>query len=353
MSANLPSRRLVQGASRLARAPSATPNGLLPALQALTLTPSSTQSSRAFHNTPSKSWIFGRKKKDETVEFAKELTGTKDERKKLMDRLKPTGLDSSSIFADEVNAASQGTPEGQTDAAGSQLEGPWSSLLPAHTARAVDPDPRSRVRWERKMVIRRVHLGTDPFSKESRASRIARTEREILSRSPFLATSVKKLVMLARQIQGKTLEDALVQMRYSKKKMAAEVKLQLELARDQAVVQRGMGLGKVTGEVLAEGDEISIQTKDGKHLKIADPTRMYVAEAWVNRGPWRGKEPDYRARGRAFMKMKPSTSISIVLKEEKTRIRQHQEQVAKKFNQGPWVHLPDRPVTAQRPYYSW
>ena len=49
----------------------------------------------------------------------------------------------------------------------------------------------------------------------------------------------------------------------------------------------------------------------------------------------------------------PNTGISVVLKEEKTRIREHKEREAKKLRQGPWVHLPDRPITAQRPYYSW
>lgn len=43
----------------------------------------------------------------------------------------------------------------------------------------------------------------------------------------------------------------------------------------------------------------------------------------------------------------------MVIKEEKTRIREHEERQAKKARQGPWVHLPNRPVTAQRPYYSW
>jgi hypothetical protein len=121
-----------------------------------------------------------------------------------------------------------------------------------------------------------------------------------------------------------------------------------------------------------------------------------VAEAWVNRGPLRAKRVEYRARGAANILKRPSTSkyplytsllppqfavepseptplpiwhaflalppckradlipgISLVLKEEKTRIREHRERVAKKYRQGPWVHLPDRPVTAQRPFYSW
>lgn len=42
-----------------------------------------------------------------------------------------------------------------------------------------------------------------------------------------------------------------------------------------------------------------------------------------------------------------------MLKEEKTRIREFQEREAKKAAKKPWVHLPNRPVTAQRSYYCW
>ena len=203
-----------------------------------------------------------------------------------------------------------------------------------HLARAVDPDPRSRVRWERKMLIRQVHRGTDPFSREPRAAVIARTERRLTSKSPWLATSTKKLVHLAHQIQGKTVSEALVQMRFSKKKMAQEVRYQLEVARDLAVVERGMGLGRAAAAAAAaaaagggegadealgikgsaDGKTVEIQTKDGKWVKVNDPTSMYIAEAWVNRGPLRGKIPDYRARGRMNIKKRPTTSeFSLVL----------------------------------------
>jgi hypothetical protein len=42
-----------------------------------------------------------------------------------------------------------------------------------------------------------------------------------------------------------------------------------------------------------------------------------------------------------------------VLKEEKTRIREHKEREEKKANKKPWVHLPDRPIYRQSQYYSW
>lgn len=45
--------------------------------------------------------------------------------------------------------------------------------------------------------------------------------------------------------------------------------------------------------------------------------------------------------------------ITILLKEEKTRIREYEERKAKKLAAGPWVHLPNRPVYHQRPYYQW
>lgn len=184
-------------------------------------------------------------------------------------------------------------------------------------ARALDPDPRSRVRWERKMVIRHVARATDPFSRESRLAKIKRTEKQLHEKSPWLGTSVKKLVHLSRQIAGKTVEDALVQMRYSKKKMAKEIAYQLELARDRAVVERGMGLGavKVQSENAPEEGQKGerrvvqqIKTKDGKHIEIDDPTKLYIAQSWVERGPLRGYRKSPRARGRMDLIKKPSTS---------------------------------------------
>jgi hypothetical protein len=41
------------------------------------------------------------------------------------------------------------------------------------------------------------------------------------------------------------------------------------------------------------------------------------------------------------------------LKEEATRIRLHNEREEKEKNKKVWVQLPNRPITAQRQYYSW
>lgn len=165
------------------------------------------------------------------------------------------------------------------------------------------------------MVIRHVAKATDPFSRESRLARIRRTEKELHEKSPWLPTSVKKLVHLSRQIAGKSVDDALVQMRYSKKKMAKEIAYQLELARDRAIVERGMGLGRVKTEGQEEDARRvveKIQTKDGKHIEVDDLTKLYVAQSWVERGPWRGFRKSPRARGRMDLIQRPSTSKSPI-----------------------------------------
>ncbi|KAL7932609.1 ribosomal protein L22/L17 [Trichoderma chlorosporum] len=243
------------------------------------------------------------------------------------------------IFQDEIEASK---PAPETPAAQASEERTKESL-----AMVVDPDARSRIRWQRRKIIQSVRRN----GQLTREEKIKMTERELIHKSDFLPTSVKKLVMLARQIAGKPVDEAIQQMKWSKKKFAAEVKYHLEEARDMAVVQRGMGLGKVNGDILDKPRKV--QTKEGKWIEIVDPTRLYVAQSWVGRGPWRGKEIDYKGRGRMGVIQHPSTSFTVILKEEKTRIREYEEQKAKETQKGPWVHLPNRKVHGQRPYYSW
>lgn len=238
---------------------------------------------------------------------------------RMRERMTSTRLESQSIFDDELKAVGEdgevrrapvdakGTGQ---NASGSRESVMGASLLHDHMRHAIDPDPQSRMRWERRMVARQVTRRLDAAGRETRDERIRRTEREATSRSPWLATSTKKLVHLAHQISGKTLEEARTQMKFSKKKFAREVLYELELARDKAVVERGMGLGKSNGEFVPGSTE-KRTVKDfrhGKFVDIEDPSRIYVSEAWVNRGPWRGKKPNYRARGRVDLIQMPQAS---------------------------------------------
>ncbi|KAI9780659.1 MAG: 54S ribosomal protein L22, mitochondrial [Geoglossum umbratile] len=243
------------------------------------------------------------------------------------------GLAESSIFD---------TPD-----AGPQPETP-SAVSPARLPNAdavLDPQPLQRCRWQRKMVIHSIRSRW----RLSKTATLKRTEREVLAKSHFFKTSVKKLGPLARQIAGKTVDDAIVQMRFSKKRAAKEVLEHLKYARDQAIVKRGMGLGSVDG---TKGEPVQIRLRDGKKKIISDRTQIYIDQAWVGRGPY-GKEPEYRARGVVNMLRPPQTNLSLLLKEEKTRIRQAAEREEKRRRKPVWVPLPNRPITAQRQYYSW
>jgi len=79
---------------------------------------------------------------------------------------------------------------------------------------------------------------------------------------------------------------------------------------------------------------------------------MYVAEAWVGRGLYT-KDVNPRARGRIDMLRKPSTSITVVLKEQATRERIAKEKAEKKARRKVWVQLPNRPIYGQQQYYQW
>ena len=284
-------------------------------------------------------------------------------------------LAASSIFEDDRRAQQQADRattiedgDGQTKVGGIVRD-------PQNMLRVLDPDPNARERWERKKVIQMVKRG----GRLTKTQVIKRTEREHLVKSHEMKTSIKKLGMLARQIAGKNIDDAITQMRFSKKKVATDVSKQLQFARDEAVAMRGMGLGGVEAEEGATGlndtsasisgttsksaevnksvESVEIQLKDGKRHRVTDRSNMYIDQAWVGRGPY-GKFPDYRARGRVYVMRTPFTSISVLLKEEATRVREYEEREAKRRRQRlekVWVPLPDRPITTptKAQWYSW
>lgn len=201
-------------------------------------------------------------------------------------------LADSSIFASEDAAPEPGKAAMPT--VGEQKRDPVTM------AAVLDPQPEQRRRWDRKMLIRDIRRR----GRLSRTQKLKRTERESLAKSQFIKTSVKKLGALARQIAGKPVEEAIVQMRFSKKKAAKDIREHLEHARNEAIVRRGMGLGEANG---TKGDPVEIETKDGRRRKVEDRTGMYVDQAWVGRGSY-SPEIEWRARGRANVLRHPKTS---------------------------------------------
>ncbi|KAI9716964.1 MAG: 54S ribosomal protein L22, mitochondrial [Chrysothrix sp. TS-e1954] len=262
---------------------------------------------------------------------------TRDGKDAPNDPTKGPRLSSSSLFsAPAVTAVERHAPQ-------------WFPVPPGRNpismATKLDPQPTKRRAWERKMVIMEVRKR----GRISKEERIRRTERALTARSDFLRTSIKKLQPLANQIAGKSIEDAIVQMRFSKKGAAVEVKRHLEEARLKAIVERGMGLGKVQE---AAGSKTVIRLKDGTRHKIDDRTGIYIDQSWVGRGSYASSRSP-RAKGTSHVLRHPQTSISVLLKEEKTRIREYGERQEKWRNRKVWTPLPDRPVTAQRQQYCW
>ncbi|EER37836.1 mitochondrial large ribosomal subunit [Histoplasma capsulatum H143] len=290
------------------------------------------------------------------------------------DSRKPQRLTSRDTAAD-TDATTDATSEADSaSTANSKVKIPLHERDQDNLLRALVPFPNRRTRWERKMVIRSIRRR----GRLTRREEIARTERESLSKSHFFKTSVKKLMMVARQIAGKNIDDAILQMRFSPKKVAKDVKAHLELARDEAVVLHGMGLGRNrkinASNADADGDgstttlttttttgsqtsasPITITLKSGKRKTITDRTAIYIAQAWVGRGTF-GRELDHRARGNINIMKPPHTSLTVVLKEEHTRIREWEERQAKEERRRRAqlrVSLPDRKIYGQRQYYSW
>ncbi|KAF3079671.1 54S ribosomal protein L22, mitochondrial [Orbilia oligospora] len=149
------------------------------------------------------------------------------------------------------------------------------------------------------------------------------SEKEHLCQSHNFKTSLKKLGPLARQIAGKPLEHALIQMRYSPKKAAKEVLKHLVQAKNEAI-----------------------------YTKNFDPEQTYISQAWVGRGT-PDKEALPRARSRVNILVKPFTSISVILKENKTLERLAKEKEEKRLRQKVWVPLANRPIYGQHQYYQW
>lgn len=300
MSLHLPARRLAHHAAAMPTLRVRTPRA------ASCLVPYAQQQQRSV------SWfnwgLSGKKKNALSKELDK--VNEEDAQRKVSERMQNRTA-GDSVFDEEIKELETATPKTDAEAAAAGQAGP--SRAREHMARALDPDPRWRVRWQRRKVMQMVRSG----GKLTKEQRIRMSEKELTLKSEDLPTSTKKLMFLTRQIAGKTVDDAITQMRYSKKKPASEVMYLLKEARDRAIVSRGMGLGKVNGQLLSRPRKI--QAKDGRWVEVTDPTSLYVSQAWVGKGPPRGVRIQYHARARMSKMVKPtarkwfSTSLSFVV----------------------------------------
>ena len=173
-------------------------------------------------------------------------------------------LADSSIFGDEEAAHGGGD------------DAPAPAIFDSAKSRALRDPERANWKWPKTAAARDVRRR----GRLTRTEQIEQTEREHTAASHFFKTSMKKLAPLSRQIMGKSVEDAITQMRFSPKKAARDVLAHLRHTRDEAIVRKGM-----------------------------DPGEMYISQAWVGRGTY-GKGLNHRARGRIDMLRLPYTSKS-------------------------------------------
>ncbi|KAF2968295.1 hypothetical protein GQX73_g5277 [Xylaria multiplex] len=286
MSLHLPARQAANAARASVAKPSLHLQYLLPR----------TQRRNAWF--PSFKWGGGKKTDDVSSPLAKEMT-KREKEQKLAERL-ASRTQGSTIFDEEIKGSEDQQKQLALKSKPPQPSPLAYSKMREHMERSLDPDPRWKVRYQRKKIMQMVRAN----GQLSKQEHIKLTEKELTSNSEALPTSTKKLVHLSHQIVGKTVEEAITQMRFSKKKMAREVRYQLEEARDEAIVSRGMGLGAQDGAVPVPR---KIQTKDGKKLEVQDPTRLYVDESWVTKGPYRSSRIQYHARGRMSVMWRPTT----------------------------------------------
>jgi large subunit ribosomal protein L22 len=98
--------------------------------------------------------------------------------------------------------------------------------------------------------------------------------------------SVFKLNLLARQVAGKNVKDALAQMEFSEKRRSRLVKDVITTACERAEEFHGL-----------------------------QPDELYIAEALCGRGSYR-KKPFFRGRGKVDMKQKTTSQLTVIVRED-------------------------------------
>ncbi|KAH9918213.1 ribosomal protein L22 [Epithele typhae] len=135
--------------------------------------------------------------------------------------------------------------------------------------------------------------------------------------------SHRKLNMLGRQISGKPLDHAIVQMRFSEKRASNRIKSMLAVAKDHAIRYKGM-----------------------------DESKLVVSQAWVNKGP-KLKRLDIRGRGRVGIKHHPSARMKVIVKEGPTKEEQRAAERARKLSRIVSAGLVREDVPLRNPRATW
>ncbi|KAM6495892.1 mitochondrial 50S ribosomal protein L22 [Amanita muscaria] len=138
--------------------------------------------------------------------------------------------------------------------------------------------------------------------------------------------SHRKLNMLGRQISGKPIDYAILQMQFSEKRASTRILNMLATARDHAA-----------------------------RYKKLNESKLVVAEAWVTKGAKRSKRLEPKGRGRYGIRIRPSARMHVVLKEGKTVEEKKAEEKKRKLKKIVSASLvtENRPIRVPGATWAW
>ncbi|KAF8621624.1 hypothetical protein AX15_007642 [Amanita polypyramis BW_CC] len=138
--------------------------------------------------------------------------------------------------------------------------------------------------------------------------------------------SHRKLNMLGRQISGKPIDYAILQMQFSEKRASSRIMNMLATARDHAI----------------------------RYKKLTE-SKLVVAESWVTKGPKRGRKLEPKGRGRYGIRVRSNARLHVVLKEGKTMEEKKAEERKRRLKKivSASIVREDRPIRVPGSGWAW
>ncbi|KAK0453632.1 mitochondrial 50S ribosomal protein L22 [Armillaria borealis] len=166
----------------------------------------------------------------------------------------------------------------------------------------------------------------DASPKEDSAVQIERKGDSHKYSTAVFKISHRKLNMIGRQISGKPIDHAILQMQFSEKRASTRIMNMLATARDHAVRYKGL-----------------------------DGQRLVVAESWVSKGKHNRKRLEPKGRGHVGIQVHPQAKLSIVLKEGRTLEEQKAKEKAFKLKRivSAAVTREDKPIRNPGAMWAW
>ncbi|KII95216.1 hypothetical protein PLICRDRAFT_169888 [Plicaturopsis crispa FD-325 SS-3] len=162
--------------------------------------------------------------------------------------------------------------------------------------------------------------------KAPRETRSVKRATEHKYSTPNFKISHRKLNMLGRQISGKPIDHAIMQMHFSEKRASKRIEIMLQTAKSHAVKLKRM-----------HGD------------------KLVVAEAWVTKGPKQLDRFEPRGRGKYGIRRHPDSRMHVVLKPGKTFKQKTMEERERKLKRIVSAGLvrEDVPLRNPNPMWAW